>query len=267
MARLDVLDWIRKNKSTSSLIALALIWLLARHSVSPLICGPSPVCWLYPDSWPVLFGITAQSSPWIIGLVAAVLFALPFGRSGLLATLVGIHLAEPVFGVFGVFGLFVAASMVSIVLVQAAVEYGLHHPKSAIIHLRLAPINTLFGPSIRKNALLWISIGNLVGSQWQMGALGVVAGVRRQTIWLGLLLGNLVGFVLVYVFSQVPNLDAISVVLLVLVTALVFSSPALWANLKTTFSSAKSKTAATRSQRRNPAKPMSKTRTRIRQRR
>ncbi len=227
-----LLNWIRENKAIAVTACVVLAWFLFRHSITSWFCGESLFCWLYADSWPSLLGINSSSSPLLIGFLAAFLFALPLGRSGLLATLVGIHLAEPVFGFLGVAVLFVFASVASIILVQGVVEYGLRHPKAALIHLRLKPINSIFGSSIRKNGLLWISIGNLVGSQWQMGALGVLAGVRRETIWLGLLLGNLAGFVLVYFFSQVTNLDAVSVVLMVVILASAISLPALLNHLK-----------------------------------
>jgi hypothetical protein len=141
-----------------------------------------------------LLGVTSQSTAWLVALVAAVLFALPFGRSGLLATLVGIQLAEPVIGFFPLLALYVASSAASIVLVHALVEQSLLHPRAAWIHLRLAPVQSVFSPSIRRNPLLWLSVGNLVSSQWYMSALGVLAKVPRERVWAALLAGNLAAF-------------------------------------------------------------------------
>ncbi len=229
---MNLLDLFRKNKATAILIVLAGIWLLMRHTITESLRQGYATCWLYPDSWPSLLGITATSPAIWIGLLAAILFALPFGRTGLLATLVGIHLAQPVFGLFGAISIFIISSIVSIVLVHAIVEYSLRHPKAAWIHIRLKPVQSIFAPSIRKNSILWLAIGNLVGSQWHMSALGIICDVPRPRIWLGLLLGNLVGFVLVYFFSKVPNLDTISIMLLILTLVMALSSPALWINWK-----------------------------------
>ncbi len=229
---MEVFDAIGKNKAAAASIALAGAWLLVRHPVTEWICQGTQTCWLHPNAWPALMGVTASSPVIWVGLLAAVLFALPFGRAGLLTTLVGIHLAQPVFGVAGVALIFITSSVASIVLVHALVEYGLRHPQAAWIHLRLKPVQSVFAPSIRKNSVLWLAVGNLVGSQWHMSALGVLCGISRPRIWLGLLLGNLAGFALLYAFSEVPNLDAVSIVLLVLALALALSAPALWANRK-----------------------------------
>ncbi|MFH1246756.1 MAG: hypothetical protein V1644_00085 [Candidatus Micrarchaeota archaeon] len=229
------LDVISKNKITAVFIILAAIWFITRHALIQLFCQGTQTCWLYPDSWPTLLGITPSSPTIWVGLLAAILFALPFGRASLLATLVGIHLAQPVFGLAGVTLIFVVSSIISVLLVHTIVEHGLRHPKAAWIHLRLKPIQSIFAPFIRKNGILWLAIGNLVGSQWHMSALGIICKVPRKNIWLGLLLGNLAGFILLYAFSQVPNLDAISTVFLVLALALALASPALlakWTNNK-----------------------------------
>ena len=190
---MDVFNLIRKNKATAMLIVLAGIWLLVRTSVTAWFCQGAQACWLYPDSWPSLLGITPASPAVFVGLLAAILFALPFGRGGLLATLLAIHLAQPVFGLAGVVLIFIVSSAVSIILVHAIVEYGLRHPKAAWVHLRLKPVKSIFAPSIRKNGVLWLALGNLVGSQWHMSALGIICGVSRPHIWLGLFLGNLAG--------------------------------------------------------------------------
>ena len=227
-----IIDLIRKNKATTILLILATIWLLARQTLTQALCQGYQMCWLYPDSWPALLGITSTSPAILVGLLAAVLFALPFGRAGLLATLIGIHLAEPMFGIAGVTLIFTASSIISIVLVHAIVEYGLRHPKAAWVHIRLKPIQSILAPSIRKNSIVWLALGNLVGSQWHMSALGSLCNVSKPRIWLGLLLGNLAGFILLYTVSQVPNLDVVSNVLLVLAFALILSSPAVWNNWK-----------------------------------
>lgn len=231
----DFVRLIRENKATSVFIALAAVWLLVRHSVAPWLCRGEAACWLYPDSWPSLLGVTPESSVFVVGLVAAVLFALPFGRSGLLATLVAIHLAEPVFGFWGVFALFLASSVVSIVAVQLFIEYVLTHPHAGWLRARIKPLEAIFGPSIRTGGVFWIAVGNLVGSQWQVGALGVLSGIARMRILVGLMVGNLAAFVLVYAFSQVPDLDAVSVMLLVLAVGVLLSSPVLWTRVRDTW--------------------------------
>ncbi|MBI5636007.1 hypothetical protein HY993_03545 [Candidatus Micrarchaeota archaeon] len=227
---MEILGLVRKNKVAVALLALAGVWLLFRHSVSAWLCQGAQVCFLYPDYWPQLLGVTANSSPVLIGLLSGVLFALPFGRAGLLATLVGIQLAQPVFGLIGVILIFVLSSAISIIAVHSLVEYGLNHSKAAWIRARLKPAQILFSPSIRKNGVAWLSAGNLVSSQWHMSALGILCGVSRPKIWLGLFMGNLAGFALVYAFSKVPNLDAVSIVLLTLAVAIALSSPAVWTN-------------------------------------
>ena len=112
-------------------------------------------------------------------------------------------------------------------LVHAVVEYGMRHPKASWVHSRLKLIQSIFAPFIRKNAVFWLAVGNLISSQWHMSALGVICNVSRPRIWLGLFLGNLIGFTLLYSFSQVPYLDAVSSVLIVLALALALSSPAI----------------------------------------
>ncbi|GEM_PF-2217350 len=227
-------DWfavLRKNALTVTAVALAAVWLLFHRPIAAWVCSDALACWLYPNSWPLLLGVTSSSAAWLVALVAAVLFALPFGRSGLLATLVGIQLAEPVLGFWQVLVLYVASSAVSIVLVHAVVQQSLMHPRAGWIHLRLAPVQSIFSPSIRRNPILWLAVGNVLSSQWYMSALGVLTSVPRERVWAALMVGNLAGFALVYSLSQVPELDAISVVLLTLVVALVLSSPVLWANL------------------------------------
>jgi len=230
----DLLRIIRENPAAAFFILLAVGWLLVRHSVAPFLCQRQAACWLYPDSWPALLGVTSESSGLVVGLVAALLFALPFGRSGLLATLVAIHLAEPVFGFFGVLALFLAASLVSIVATHAFVEYVLTHPKAGWLRLRIKPLEAVFGPSIRTGGVFWIAVGHLVGSQWQVSALGVLSDIPRMRVLEGLLWGNVAGFALVYAFSQVPNLDAISVMLLVLTVGVLVSSPVLWRRIRET---------------------------------
>ncbi len=237
---MDLLKVFWKNKLTAFLLVLALLWLLFHRPIAAWACSDTAACWLYPDSWPALLGITSQSAAWMVALLAAFLFALPFGRSGLLATLVGIQLAEPVFGFWPLVLLYVASSAVSIVLVHALVEQSLMHPRGAWIHLRLAPVQSIFSPSIRRNPILWLAVGNLVSSQWYMSALGIIASVPRRRIWAALMVGNLAAFAMVYSLSQVPDLDAVSVVLLTLVLALVLSSPVLWANLTESASKEKS---------------------------
>ncbi len=235
------MDWLKliwKNKGSAILLSLALAWLLFHRPIAAWACAGASACWLYPDSWPALLGITSQSDAWLVALLAAVLFALPFGRSGLLATLVGIQLAEPVLGFWPLLAIYVVSSAVSIVLVHALVQQSLMHPRAAWIHLRLAPVQSVFSPAIQRNPILWLSVGNLVSSQWYMSALGVLTHVPRERVCAALMVGNLIGFALVYVLSQVPDLDAISVVLLTLVVALVVFSPVLWANL-TEFSAGK----------------------------
>ncbi|MBI2444893.1 hypothetical protein HYV43_00710 [Candidatus Micrarchaeota archaeon] len=229
---MDVVKLIRQNPATAFFLALAAVWLLVRHSVAPVICQGSAACWLYPDSWPQLLGVTSASSAWMVGLVAALLFALPFGRSGLLATLVGIQLAEPVFGFGGTLVLFVASSLVSIVTVHLFVEYVLTHSNAGWLRSRIKPLEAIFGPSLKKGSLFWIAVGNLVGSQWQVSALGVLSGIPRMRVLAGLMLGNVAAFGLVYAFAQVPDLDAVSVMLLVLAVGVLVSSPVLWTHIK-----------------------------------
>ncbi len=231
----DFVRLVRENVATALFIALAVVWLLVRHSVAPLICGGQAACWLYPDSWPSLLGVTPESSALLVGLVAALLFALPFGRSGLLATLVAIHLAEPVFGFWGVLALFLIASAVSIVAVHLFIEYVLTHPHAGWLRSRIKPLEAVFGPSIRSGGVFWIAVGNLVGSQWQVGALGVLSNIPRVRILAGLFAGNVAGFALVYAFAQVPDLDAVSVMLLVLAVGVLLSSPVLWVRVRDAF--------------------------------
>lgn len=229
---MDVVAFIRRHKATSALLGLALVWLLVRNSVTVWVCSGTQVCWLYPDDWPALLGIGPFSSPVLVLLVSAALFALPFGRSGLLATLVAIQLGEPVLGFWGMVAIFLLASAVSIVLTHAAVAYGLRHPRAGWVHARLQPYRDVLGPLVRRNAFVWLSLGNLVGSQWHMSALGILSGVRRDTLLLALMAGNVAGFALVYLFSQVPDLDAVSIVLSVLFVAVLVSSPVVWAAWK-----------------------------------
>lgn len=218
---------LRENKFSAGILLLTALWLLFHRAIASWACAGAAVCWLYPDSWPVLLGVDSSSSAMAVALVAAVLFSLPFGRSGLLATLVGIELAEPVFGFWPTLLLYVVSSAVSIVLVHAVVEQSLNHPKAAWIHLRLKPVQFVFSASIRRHPVLWLAFGNVVSSQWYMSALGVVAKVRQDKVWAGLLLGNLAAFALVYGLSSVPGLDSVSVVLLTLVVAVLLSSPLL----------------------------------------
>lgn len=222
---MSIFKLIRENKGTVLLALLALAWLLVRHPISAFLCSDPSACLLYPDSWPGLSGIDSGSSPLLVGFLAAVLFALPLGRSGLLATLVGIRLAEPLFGAIGVFMIFLGSSAFSIILVHHAVEYGMSHPKATLLRVRLKPAERLLGPVIRKNGVFWLAAGNLVGSQWQMSALGILSEVSRVRIWTGLMLGNLAGFFLLYFFGQTLSLDAISIVLLVLLLPIVLLSP------------------------------------------
>ena len=224
---MNVFRLIRENKASAALIVLAVAWLASRNFIAQWFCEGAKECFLYASAWPQLLGVTTSSPVIWVGLLAFVLFALPFGRSGLLATLIGINLAQPVFGAWGVALIFVASSITSIVLVHAVVEYGMRHPKASWVHSRLKLIQSIFAPFIRKNAVFWLAVGNLVSSQWHMSALGVICNISRPRIWLGLFLGNLIGFTLLYSFSQVPYLDAVSSVLIVLALALALSSPAI----------------------------------------
>lgn len=229
---MNFLELISKNKTTTILILLAITWFILKNSIIEWICHTNLVCAIYPNSWPTLLGITTSSSTLLVGLLASVLFALPFGRSGLLTTLLGIQLAQPAFGVIGVILIFLTSSAISIILVHAIVEYGLKHPKASWVHTRLETIQNIFAPAIRKNSVHWLAIGNLVGSQWHMSALGIMCNIPRIRIWIGLFIGNVIGFILLYLFSSIPNLDTISNVLLVIIITITISSPLVYRHWK-----------------------------------
>ena len=66
------------------------------------------------------------------------------------------------------------------------------------------------------------------------------------------------GVALVYEFSQVPNLDAVSIVLLVLAVALSLSSPLIWANWKDSKDAGKTRNRQVKSYSRARAKGVKK---------
>ena len=183
-------------------LLLAGAWFFGRTQVTAAVCSPQAPCFLHPDEWPGAFGINPSSSPLLVGLLIAVLFALPVGRSGLVATLVAINLGKPVFGFWGVFAIFTAASLVSVVGVHWIVEKGLKRSISKRIEKRLGFFKKLLSPSIKKHPL--ISLG----------------------------LGNLAGFALVSFLNGIPNLDAVSIVFIIVAATLAISAPALVSNVR-----------------------------------
>ncbi|MFH1056938.1 MAG: hypothetical protein V1717_04045 [Candidatus Micrarchaeota archaeon] len=206
-------------------------WFFFRGALVSQVCN-SGLCWLYPEDWPSLLGITAESPVLVVGLLCAVLFALPFGRGGLLAALIAIKLGEPVFGITGVFAIFTAASVASIVAVHAIVESFSKTRSFSSVRKRLEFFERALAPSVGKRPVLALVLDNLAGSQWHMSALAVLCRVPREKVWLGLFLGNVAGFVLVLSLSSVPNLDAISIILLIVALTLAVSSPEIIKNLK-----------------------------------
>ncbi|MBS3070445.1 hypothetical protein J4220_02985 [Candidatus Micrarchaeota archaeon] len=213
-------------------LLLAAAWFFGRTQITAAVCAPQTPCILHPEEWPGMLGITSSSSPLLVGLLIAVLFALPVGRSGLVATLVAINLGNPVFGFWGVFAIFTAASLASVVGVHWVVEKGLKRSISHGIEKRLGFFKKLLSPSIKKHPLVSLGLGNLAGSQWHMSALGVICGVKREKIWAGLMAGNIAGFALVSFLNGIPNLDAVSIVLIVVAATLAISAPALASNVR-----------------------------------
>lgn len=216
-------------------VFLAAAWLLVREQFISYFCVPSSQCIFHPGDWPALLGVSASSSPVLIAIVIALLFALPIGRGGLLATLVAIHLGIPVLGLAAVVLVFLSASVVSVVGVYWLVERAFEKTFSEKIRKRLRFFEKLLAPSIKKHPVLALGLGNLAGSQWHMSALGVMCRVERKKALLGLMLGNIAGFILVFALGSVPDLDAVTIVLAIVSVTLVISTPALLSNLKKSF--------------------------------
>lgn len=213
---MDVPEFVREHQHTLLLLAVAAAWFLLRATLKAFTCQGA-LCWLEPADWPILLNF---QNPLALYALIFLLFALPFGWSSVLGTIVGIQLGlEHEMSVTELSALFFLATAISTVLTWKILELVLDTP-SHWMKTWTQRVKTLYQrlAKIKKNSFWMLSVGNAVSSQLYMTAAAILLKIPKTTAYPALVLGSLLSFLvpLVLLFSaKALSLDRVTAALLV----------------------------------------------------
>lgn len=187
-----------------------------RATLKAWACETTP-CFLEPADWPILLDL---QNPLALYALIFLLFALPFGWSSVLGTLVGIQLGlEHEMSVTELSALFFLATATSTVLTWKTLELVLDKP-NPWMKTWTQRVKTVYQrlTKIKKTSFWMLAVGNAASSQIYMTAAAILLKIPKTTAYPALVFGSLVSFVvpLALLFSsKALSVDGITAALLV----------------------------------------------------
>lgn len=218
MAQNSVLKFLKENVELASIAAIALLWLIMRKTAIQALCGAN-ACWLEPGDWPILLR-TANASEPIVALTLVVLFAIPFGRAAIAATIAGIQLGlANGYSVLEITLLFFISTTASIIVSWHAIEMFFRRPskqagtwllKVQFVQKKLEWLRK------RHGTFTFLAIVNALSSQIYAVAIALIIGEKEKGALPALIAGSLASFFipLVVFFSiRALTLDGVTAIL------------------------------------------------------
>jgi hypothetical protein len=212
------IKFLKDNWELSAIIIIALLWFIFRGILIQAFCGAN-ICWLEPGDWPILLK-AANASTQVVALVLIALFAIPFGRASIAATIAGIQLGlANGFSVFQITLLFFAATTASNLITWYGLKIFLQKPaKQTQTWLRKVQFigKKLEWLRVRHGAFAFIAIMNALSSQIYASAIALLMGEKEKDALPALIAGSLASYfipLLVFFTFRALTFDGISAIL------------------------------------------------------